>query len=152
MTRTHHATFTIERNYPATPRRVFDAWADPKSKQSWFACHDDWRSENYELDFRPGGRERVDSYPANDDVAHRYRATYYDIVPNERIIYAYDMYLGETRISVSLATVEFAAADEGTKMTFTEQLILLDDYDDLEGRREGTAAGLDNLGKVVSAS
>jgi uncharacterized protein YndB with AHSA1/START domain len=152
MTTTHHTTFTIERQYPATPQRVFDAWANPNSKQSWFACHDDWRSENYELDFRPGGHERVDSYPPNDPVAHRYVAQYYDIVPNERIVYAYEMYLGETRISVSLATVEFAEAGDGMTMKFTEQLVMLDEYYDPQGRIEGTEAGLDNLGRVLSVS
>lgn len=148
----HHGTFTIERNYPATPERVFHAWSDPASKQSWFACHDDWTSTGYTLDFRPGGHERVDSTPSDSDVAHRYFATYYDIVPNERIVYAYEMYLGDTRISVSVATVEFEAAGDNTKFTFTEHVVMLDEYDDLDGREEGTRAGLENLARFVSAS
>lgn len=32
-----HATFTLERTYPATPARVFAAWADPAAKARWFA-------------------------------------------------------------------------------------------------------------------
>ena len=38
-----------------------------------------------------------------------YDARYQDIVPNERIIYSYDMHLDDKRISVSLATVELEA-------------------------------------------
>jgi uncharacterized protein YndB with AHSA1/START domain len=29
----HHATFVIERDYAASPARVFAAWAEPKTKE-----------------------------------------------------------------------------------------------------------------------
>lgn len=148
--KTHHATFTIERNYPASPDRVFNAWADPASKLQWFACHEGWRSEGHLLEFRPGGRERLDSYPEGSTEVHAYSALYYDIVPQQRIVYAYDMHLGETRISVSLATIEFEPAGDGTRMTFTEQVVMLDEYDGVEDREAGTRAGLENLGKWLS--
>ncbi|MGO8469942.1 ATPase, partial [Rhizobium leguminosarum] len=48
-----------------------------------------------------------------------------DIVLNTRIIYAYEMKLGESRISASLTTVAFEAAPGGTKMVFTEQVVFL---------------------------
>jgi uncharacterized protein YndB with AHSA1/START domain len=143
-----HATFVIERTYPASPARVFNAWAEPTAKASWFACHDDWQPGKHELDFRVGGRERLDTVPP-DGVVHRYEAHYQDIVPNERIVYAYDMHLGDTRISVSLATVEFAPAGTGTRLTFTEQAVFLDGHDIPRDREEGTRAGLDNLGRVL---
>jgi uncharacterized protein YndB with AHSA1/START domain len=147
----HHATFVIERRYPTSPARVFKAWADRDAKRRWYACHDDWHVTHYELDFRVGGRESLDTGPAGEQV-HRYNALYHDIVPNERIIYSYDMRLDERRISVSLATVEFKSAGSGTRMIFTEQLAMLDGYDDLAGREEGTRIGLDNLGRQLSGS
>jgi uncharacterized protein YndB with AHSA1/START domain len=149
---THHNTFIIERKYPSSVERVFDAWADPKSKQSWFACHDTWTSEGYSLDFRPGGRETVDSIPDTGGPPHRYSALYYDIVPNERIVYSYDMYLGDVRITVSLATVEFIPNGDGTTMKFTEQIVVLDGHNDISDRITGTEAGLDSLGRFLSAS
>ena len=39
---------------------------------------------------------------------HRFDSLYYDIVPDERIVYSYEMHLDDKRISVSLATIEFA--------------------------------------------
>ena len=33
-----HATFVIERRYPADRARVFKAWADPKAKALWFGA------------------------------------------------------------------------------------------------------------------
>jgi hypothetical protein len=55
------------------------------------------------------------------------------------------MHLDETRISVSLATVELRPAGAGTRLTFTEQVVFLDGYDNAAEREEGTRAGLDNL-------
>jgi uncharacterized protein YndB with AHSA1/START domain len=66
-------------------------------------------------------------------------------VPDPRIVFAYDMHLDDTRISVSLATVEFMPVRAGTRLIFTEQAAFLDGYNDLAGREEGTRVGLNNL-------
>jgi uncharacterized protein YndB with AHSA1/START domain len=143
-----HATFVIERVYDAAPARVFAAWATPAAKGSWFVGPDEWEKSDHELDFRVGGRERVSGGPAAGPV-HVYNGLYQDIVPNERIIVSYDMHLDQTRISVSLATVEFKPAGAGTRLIYTEQGAFLDGYDDPAGREHGTRALLDNLGAAL---
>jgi uncharacterized protein YndB with AHSA1/START domain len=142
-----HATFAIERTYPASPARVFAAWAQPDAKRRWFACHDGWRTTAYELDFRVGGRERLRTGPEGGTV-HSFDGVYQDIVPDERIVYSYDMHLDDKRISVSLATVEFKPASAGgksTRLVFTEQGVFLDGYDGPADREEGTRELLKSL-------
>jgi len=141
---THHSTFVIERTYAAAPAWVFNAWADPAAKARWFVGPEEWMKAGHELDFRVGGRERLSSHPPGGPV-HIFDARYYDIVPDQRIVYSYDMHLDGARISVSLATVEFKPEGAGTRMTFTEQAVFLDGYDDPAGRERGTRALLDNL-------
>ncbi len=141
----HHTTFVIERDYDAPIERVFNAFGDPAAKQRWFAGPHQWAREGYKLDFRVGGREHLASVPP-EGPAHIYDAIYQDIVPNERIIFCYEMHLGERRISVSLTTVELKRAGGGTHLTFTEQGTFLDGYDDPAGRERGTDALLANLG------
>lgn len=141
---TTHATFVIERELEFEPNFVFRAWADPKAKARWFVGPEQWGQEKYGLDFRVGGHEYESGGPV-DGPAHHYNAIYQDIVPNERIIYAYDMHVGDKRITVSLATVEFKAAGPSTRMIFTEQIAFLDGSDHLDARKEGTEALLDNL-------
>src|SRR4051812_37607948 len=50
-----HDTFVIVRTYPASPERVFQAFAEPAKKRRWYAE----TTESYELDFREGGAERA---------------------------------------------------------------------------------------------
>lgn len=147
---TAHATFAIERTYDASPQRVFAAWAQREAKERWFACHGDWRTTLYELDFRPGGRERLRTGPAGGTV-HAFDGLYQDIVPGERIIYAYEMHLDDRKISVSLATVEFkpAPGGKGTKLIFTEQGAFLDRYDGAADRERGTVELLKSLGETL---
>jgi hypothetical protein len=55
----------------------------------------------------------------------------------------------ETRISVSLATVELKPEGAGTRLTFTEQAAFLDGEDQPDLREQGTGSLLDALGKEL---
>lgn len=139
-----HDSFTIERVLDASPAQVFAAWADPAAKARWFVGPDTWKLIHREHDFRVGSREKVSGTHAGGMVS-TFNALYQDIVPDQRIVYVYDMHLGDTRISVSLATIEFKAVGSGTRMTVTEQGVFLDDFDDAGGRERGTNELMDNL-------
>jgi uncharacterized protein YndB with AHSA1/START domain len=131
-----HATFVVERTFEATPAEVFNAFADPKAKARGFVGPSDWESGPREFDFRIGGRERTSGGPKGGPI-HSFDCIYQDIVPNERIIYTYDMHADKARISVSLATIEFSGADKGTRLVLTEQGAFLDGYSLMAGRRAG---------------
>jgi uncharacterized protein YndB with AHSA1/START domain len=147
-TSSEHATLTIERQVKASATRVFAAWANSETKRQWFACHDEWVQLEYSLDFRIGGAER-NHVSDTDGVLHAYEARFIDIIPNARIIYAYDMKLGDTRISASLATVTLEATANGTTMVFTEQVVFLDGYADNGSRLQGTEILIDRIQTFV---
>jgi uncharacterized protein YndB with AHSA1/START domain len=147
-----HATFVIERSYPATPARVFAAWASLEAKNIWMD-DPDYKSDGTEgeLDFRVGGHERFGGV-APDGTPYSFDAVYYDIVPDYRIVYSYEMYSGDERMSVSLTTVEMVPEQDGTKLTYTEHGAFLDGIDKPEAREEGTIWLLDNLGKYLATN
>jgi uncharacterized protein YndB with AHSA1/START domain len=139
-----HAGFTIERRYRAAPERVFAAWADPAAKARWFAGPEEWDVGPHELDFREGGRESGSGGPKGGPT-HFYRAVYWEVVPNERIVYTYELLLDEVRMSVSLVTVELKPDGDGTLLTLTEHAAFFDGLEDPAGRRDGTGSLLDAL-------
>jgi uncharacterized protein YndB with AHSA1/START domain len=140
-----HSTFVLEREYSAPRERVFSAWSDPEAKAKWFGASD------FELDFRPGGREINRGGPEGGPV-FTYEARYQDIVDGERIVYTYDMLMDDTRISVSVVTVEFQSAGDGTCLTYTEQGAFLDGHDTPEQRENGTGTLFDKLREVLEGA
>jgi uncharacterized protein YndB with AHSA1/START domain len=163
-----HDTFELERTYPASPSRVFAAFASKEAKEAWGDTGDlaepgadaggtgdltgpGADAGDSEFDFTVGGHERFGF--GYQGVSYRYDACYYDIVPDQRIIYSYEMYADGARISVSVATIEFAATADGTALTWTEQGAYLDGFDGAEApqfRREGTEEMLEGLAKYLS--
>jgi uncharacterized protein YndB with AHSA1/START domain len=144
-----HGTFSIVRELPHAPERVFAAWSEPKAKAAWFSGPGgQWTPLEREMDFRVGGRERAKGRWASGVVTD-FQARYLDIVPLRRIVYAYNMHVDDWKISVSLATIEFEPAGKGTRMKVTEQGAFLDGYDDAGSRERGTGSLMDALAKSL---
>ena len=66
-------------------------------------------------------------------------------MPSQRIVHTYDMHRDDARISVSVATIEFEAVGDTTRLTLTEQGVFLDGLDTPAEREHGTNAMLDAL-------
>ena len=130
--KTEYGSFTIERTLASPVEKVYKAFAEKSLKEKWFGA-----SESYELDFQVGGKEVNIAVP-HEGTTFRYLATYYDIVPEKRIIYSYEMYNNEQRISVSLATVEFIENDGKTTLKLREDGVFLDGSDSSNSRENGT--------------
>jgi uncharacterized protein YndB with AHSA1/START domain len=153
-----HDTFHVDRIYPATPARVFAAFASREAKDAWgdtgdLESADQGAGGDQEFDFRVGGRERFSVRWQGTSL--RYDALYYDIVPEQRIVYSYEMYANDVRISVSVATIEFAKTGDGTALTWTEQGAYLDGIDGPEAanlRKDGTTEMLDGLTRYLQSA
>jgi uncharacterized protein YndB with AHSA1/START domain len=146
---THHATFTLERHVAAAPARVFHAFADVAAKQRWFGDNlDGWTQQVREMDFRVGGRERVAGTWKNGETTD-FQAVYHDIVPNERIVYVYDMYHRGAKLSVSLATIEMQPDGDGTRLLITEQGAHFDGPAGAASREHGTNILIDAVVRTI---
>jgi uncharacterized protein YndB with AHSA1/START domain len=154
-----HGAFTLEYTYPVPPERVFRAFADQPTKARWFASPDQVGTPAWDFDFRVGGSEtnhftytaeQVEGTPLPPGTTGTFHAEYFDVVPNRRIVLAYEMIINGTRISVSLQTVELTASDGGTLLTLTEHGAFLENADGVDIRRHGTSELLDALGASLA--
>ena len=147
-----HSTFAIEREYPVAPSRVFAAFTDGATKRRWFSPGKGTEVVEFTLDFRVGGREQSryrfaggppGAPPPGTEM--RNDTTYQDIVPDQRIVFAYTMAIADKRISASLGTVELGPEGKGTRLTYTEQAAFFDGADGPQMREEGWRGLFRNL-------
>ena len=122
---TVHSTFTIEHHYPYAPETVFAAFSDPAKKRRWYAEGEANDVEQWQMDFRVGGEERLryrfrPGHPiAGQAITNDTR--FQDIVPGQRIVTAQTMTLEDKRLFSSLVTLEFLPDGDGTHLICTNQ-------------------------------
>jgi len=145
---TVHDTFVIERTFSFKRELVYAAWTSAQAKSQWFVGPSGWELQLRELEFRVGGRERLKGRRP-DGTTSWFDARYYEIVPNERIVYVYEMHTNDVRISISLATIELKERGKGTELIITEQGVFLDGYDDAGRREQGTQVLIGQLEQAL---
>jgi len=144
-----HGSFTIERTYDAPLERVWAAFADPEVKRLWFDGPPEWDSEPYIGDIREGGREVSIGGPKGGPVS-RYYSYIWEVVPNQRIVTTYEMYIDDDRLSVSLLCTEFEPTSDGTRVTLTEQATYLLGQDGTPDREHGFRLILEMVEQVIA--
>ena len=139
-----HGVFTIRRRFAASCAQVYRALSNTEAKGRWFPGAEGFVALEREMDVRPGGRERLRGRWPNGLIT-TFDAIYFDVVPNERLVYAYDLLYEDRKLSVSLATLQIEADGGGARLTLTEQGAFFDGYDDAGSREHGTGALLEKL-------
>ena len=139
-----HASFTLERDFPVVPAKVFAAYADPAARQQWFAGG----AADYHQDFRVGGVERL-SVPS-DTGPLGFVSTYHDIVDEERILYSSLLSTDDRLSTVSETSIEFVPTAAGTHLVITEHGMFLPGQEQPEWRQKGTRDQLDALARLLS--
>ncbi|MDT5066654.1 MAG: hypothetical protein QOK02_2809 [Mycobacterium sp.] len=140
-----HSTFTLERRYPASIERVFQAWANPEARRRWMA-----QGAEHSQNFVVGGLETVKGFDG-EGRALTYEARYAEIVPNERILTTSTLHTEDRLSTVSVTSVEFQAEDADTVLVLTEHGIYLAGQEQPEWREHGTAQQLDTLAAEFAA-
>ena len=145
---TVHDTFVIDRTFAFKREFVYAAWTSAEAKSRWFVGPSGWTLQLRELEFRVGGRERVKGRRP-DGMTSLFDARYYEIVPNERIVYVYEMHTNDVRGSISIATIEFKERKEGAGLIITEQGVFLDGHHDARDREQGTQVLIGQLEQAL---
>jgi uncharacterized protein YndB with AHSA1/START domain len=149
-----HNTFVIERSYPTLLERVFSFFAEPAKNRRWFGEGESHEVEEFEMDFRVGGSQRVryrfKKGTPFEGVALTNEGSFQDVVPNRRVVTASTMTFGDKRISASLVTFEFLPTDKGTDLICTHQGAFFEGADGPQIREAGWRQLLERLAKELT--
>ena len=122
-------TLRLKRTMPFPRERVFAAFSQQEQMNQWM-CRD---AKNHEIrytkfDFRVGGRERFGHQWQG--TTYRYDALYYDIVPDQRIVYSYEMYAASAQAgppsspaTLTGATIGYSPSARWPSWTSTSHLV-----------------------------
>jgi uncharacterized protein YndB with AHSA1/START domain len=143
-----HSTLVLERICAAPVERVFAAFANPQERASWGTPSETAAFIFDKVDFREGG---VDVFHCGDKRNPQYRGvtTYYDIVPNKRIVSSEVVETQGRKLLISMSTTTFEPEGVRTKVIVTVQLTSLAGEDILNGAKFGHNASLDKLVKAM---
>jgi uncharacterized protein YndB with AHSA1/START domain len=139
----HHATIVLERDYEATPSRVFAEFANPTSRSRWSAPSGDELIYD-EASFKVGGR---DVFRCGPKGAPKFRGetTYHLIVPGRCVVSSEVVEAGGELLAVSLNTFELEEAAGGTKLKLTVQIVTSVGEGMVKGFESGNRSALEGL-------
>lgn len=106
----------LEREFPATPEEVFDAWTNPEVLARWWAARPNWTSPGCEVDLRVGGRYVLRMRDDESGDVHVVGGEYREVERPRRLVYTW-CWEGSEGLHpghVSLVAVEFVASGGGT--------------------------------------
>ena len=146
--RPQHATITLERTYRAPLERVFSEFADPVARARLSAPSNDVLIYD-QTEFRAGGRDLFRCGPRNDP-KFRGETFYHLILPNRRVVSTETLDVDGQRLAVSLNTLDFEPAGEGTNLKFTVQMVSFVGAGMIEGYESGNKSALENFGRHLS--
>jgi uncharacterized protein YndB with AHSA1/START domain len=144
-----HSTFVLERSFPHAPDRIFALLATPNAKRRWFLEDPGTTIDHFEMDFRVGGTELARYSYHNgspvDGLPFTNEGTFFDIVPDRRVVTAFSMSLAGRRISVTLVTFDLRPVEAGTALTVIHQGVFFEGADGPRLRELGWIKLVDRL-------
>ena len=141
----YHETLVFEREFSATPDRLFQAYADPKQREVWSAPTPETVIVIDESDVRTGGRE-IARCGSAENLNWTMKVAYHSVVENRLITFTEELWDGDSILTVALITFEFQpSGTNGTKLTLTDQVTSLVGEGGVAGHSDGYTKALANL-------
>lgn len=148
-----HATCVVERSFSKPVSVVFAALSDPNKVRRWMGGGEHSELLEFGCEFREGGRQVLKysmgpQTPIPGAVITN-EGRFQQILPDERIVTASTMTMGERIFSASQVTFELAPTGNGTDLILTHQGAFFEGSDGPAMREQGWNALIDNLVALV---
>ena len=150
---TDSTVLQLQRTYPASRERVFDAWTNPEVMRIWYTAGPTWSTPVAESDLRVGGAYRVSMQDPDSGEIHSAGGKYTEVDRPSKVAFtwAWETPSASTEVgTASLVTLEFREADGATTVVLTHSGLA--DAKDRDSHGHGWNGCLDNLGTRVFTS
>jgi len=149
-----HATCVVERSFSKPVRVVYAALSDPSKVRRWMAGGSSSDLIEFRYEFMEGGSQ-VLKYKMGPEtpiagVVITNDSRFQHIVPEERIVTASTMKMGDRIFSASQVTFELMPTESGTDLVITHQGAFFEGSDGPERREHGWNLLADNLVTLVA--
>ena len=141
----HETRLEIRRHFRAPVAAVYAAWTDPAELAEWMAPSDDFGPTEATVDLRVGGRFRLDMHMPDGTVCG-HSGFYREVVPERKLVYTWAR--DSAPDQVSIVTVTFTAAGDGTDLSLTHERFA--DTKTRDEHSHGWAGCLERFGRHLS--
>ena len=148
-----HATCVVERSFSKPAPAVFAALSDPGKIRKWMGAGEHSECIEFVCDFQEGGKQLLKyrmgpkTPIAGAVIANEARFQY--ILPDERIVTASTMKMGDRIFSASQVTFELVPTEAGTDLIITHQGAFFEGSDGPAMREQGWNVLADKLVALV---
>jgi uncharacterized protein YndB with AHSA1/START domain len=139
-------TLQLKRVFKAPREKVFNAWTDPKQMKQWIIPQDGFSVPNVEVDFRVGGKYRIEMLSPNG-ICHTAVGSYREIVVPEKLVFTW-FWENRPEEGETLFTVEFYEQGIATQVLLTHELFQNETVRD--DHNKGWSGALNQLAKFLS--
>lgn len=108
------AQLALQRNYRATPEKIWRAWTDPQALSLWFGSGPGSVTAA-DIDLRVGGRYRI-AFNGADGETHEVSGVYQEVEPHRRLVFSWAW--KSTPERVSRVSIDLESLPDGTEMRF----------------------------------
>jgi uncharacterized protein YndB with AHSA1/START domain len=142
----------LTRLFHVPRERLFAAWTDPQALMRWFSPSSDYSTPSTEVDFRVGGRYRIDMKAADGSV-YTVTGLYRDVRPPVRLVFTWVWEgkgrggRGLTEFYDTLVTLQFRTIASGTELTLIHERF--PNTEERDGHRSGWTGCLDHLAQIL---
>lgn len=148
-----HATCVVERSFSKPPTAVFAVLSTPSKVREWMAGGERSELIEFTCEFREGGTQVVQyRMGAGTPIAGAIitnEARFQYIAPDQRIVTASTMKMGDRLFSTSQVTFELAPTETGSDLFITHQGAFFEGSDGPAMREQGWNQLADKLVAVV---
>ncbi|GAB2693629.1 SRPBCC family protein [Mucilaginibacter koreensis] len=146
---TEETKVTAEKEFSVLAERLYEAWITPEDLKQWWKPSENQLKE-VELDNKEGGRIKYVFVTKEGQPAITITGEYKEVKPNEKLVYTWnwDLASENTKKSDHQLTIEFSAADQGSKINVTQENF--QDGEAVEPHEQGWQKALEDLSSYLS--